>query len=476
MASNPKNGWADYAIFGLSVFLIFCLIFESHIALPTLVAWLGRWHPMVLHFPIVLLLIAIFLGFTGKQIPRVLLTTAVLSALITAISGFFLATGSGTRGNLLFWHQWLGAATALIAALWYYAEGRGMARSSYAKSLPMGLAVLIGFTGHYGGMVTHGEEYLAFPTNSTDHVMPENPLIYTDVVAQILDNHCVKCHNQNKLKGELLMTNMAGLLKGGESGKTLIPGNYEESELIVRMHLPLEDEKHMPPEGETPLSQNQIKILERWIALGASDTLKLSHLDNNEPLVAHLNSLIKPDPSEKWKLLPAVADSTISRLSSDYLTIRRLAGGANALSINMYMPPAYDPSLITGLKPLAKNIIEMDVSGLPLGQEEMNLIASCQNLEWLEVDRTPITDVEADTLKSLSNLRILKIYDTKIGNKSIPVLKKIQSLRQVYLWNTSISPDVLNTLKKENPTLFVDTGIDQELQTLFTAKDSIPKI
>jgi len=26
------------------------------------------------------------------------------------------------------------------------------------------------------------------------------------------------------------------------------------------------------------------KILERWITLGASDTVKLSHLDNNEPL------------------------------------------------------------------------------------------------------------------------------------------------------------------------------------------------
>lgn len=473
MATNPKNSWADYVIFGLSIFLIFCLIFESYIALPNLVAWLGRWHPLVLHFPIVLLLIAIFLGSTGKNVPKILLTAAVLSALITAISGFFLSTESGTKGNLLFWHQWLGAATALIAVLWYYLDERGLGKSNYTKGLQIVLIGLIGCTGHYGGMITHGEDFLAFPTNNTIDKIPENPLIYKDVVARILDKNCVKCHNQNKLKGELLMTDLSGLLKGGESGKTVIPGNIEESELIARLKLPFEDEKHMPPEGEKPLAENEISILERWIALGASDTLKLSHLDNDEPLVAHLNSLMKPDAKEKWKTLPIVADSTIARLNSDYLTIRRMAAETNALRINMYMPPKYNSRLITGLKPIANNIIEMDVSGLPLGQAEMNLIASCKNLEWLEVDRTPITDLEMDTLKILSNLRLLKIYDTKIGDKTIPILKNMESLRQLYLWNTSISTEALNTFKSESASLLIDSGIDQELQTLFATKDSL---
>src|SRR5680860_1744207 len=102
MTNTVKNRWADYTVLGLSVFLIFCLLFESFIELPNGVAWLGRWHPLVLHFPIVLLLIAIFLGLSGKSVPKLLLTVAVLSALVTAILGFFLGKEVPIKGCLLY--------------------------------------------------------------------------------------------------------------------------------------------------------------------------------------------------------------------------------------------------------------------------------------------------------------------------------------------------------------------------------------
>ena len=102
MTYTSKSRWVDYVVLGLSVFLIFCLLFESYIELPRLVSWVGRWHPLVLHFPIVLLLIAIFLGLTGKKVPHLLLTVGVLSALITAVSGFFLGKDALVKGDLLF--------------------------------------------------------------------------------------------------------------------------------------------------------------------------------------------------------------------------------------------------------------------------------------------------------------------------------------------------------------------------------------
>src|SRR5690606_20582752 len=107
MAYTLKKRWVDYAVLGLSLFLIFCLVFESHIQVPALVGWLGRWHPLVLHFPIVLLLLCIFLGLTGKPIPPNLFTVTVLSTLVTAISGFFLGKEIPAKGDLLVWHQWL---------------------------------------------------------------------------------------------------------------------------------------------------------------------------------------------------------------------------------------------------------------------------------------------------------------------------------------------------------------------------------
>ncbi len=475
MTKNFKNRWVDYLVFGLSLFLLFCLIFESYIELPRLVAWVGRWHPLLIHFPIVLLLICAFLGLMNKKIPKVLLTFSVLTALLTAISGFFLGQENSANGELLFWHQWLGGALALLAAVWYWLEGIQFDKPIFNKALQVILVGLIIFTGHYGGMVTHGEDFLALPIEKREAEIPENPLIYDDVVARILDKKCVSCHNPNKKKGELLMTSLDNLLAGGEVRNTVVPGNPQESEIIRRLHLPFEDEEHMPPEGKQPLDPNEIQILERWISLGASDTLRIQHLEPSEPLVDLINELMMPDPMEKWAKLPIVADSTLRRLSSDYVTIRRVAAGINAVSVNLYKSPTYRLAQLTSLQSIAEHIVQLDASGLPIGQEEMNFFASCPNLEWLEIDQTPITDVEMDTLKVLSKLKMLKVYNTPIGDQSIPVLKKMEALKQVYLWNTAMSVDALRDLQKEKPALFIDSGIDEELQASFVGSDSIPK-
>lgn len=473
MAYNSKNRWVDYVVLGLSVFLIFCLLFESYIELPRLVSWLGRWHPLVLHFPIVLLLIAIFLSLTGKKVSGSLLTVGVLSALITAISGFFLGKDTLVKGDLLFWHQWMGGAVALIAALWYALANLQLGESTYAKILQVALLVFIGFTGHYGGMVTHGEDFLALPLEERREKIPDNPVIYADVVTRILDDKCVACHNPNKQKGQLLMTSFDELLKGGESGKTLVPGDPENSELIVRLHLPKDDEDHMPPEGKTPLDDNEIKILERWIALGASDTLRLEQLEKSEPLVGLIRGLMEPDPLEKWEELPKVADSTLQKLASDYLTINRMASNSDALSVDVYLPPEYDSKPITDLKRVANNIVELDLSGLPIGTKEMAFIATCSNLEWLEIDKTPISDTEIEKLANLNNLSLLKVYGTSITDKSISIFKNLPNLKRLYLWETSVSENILKDLRKARPRLLVSDGIDEETKAFFVAKDSV---
>lgn len=475
MTVITKIKWVDYVVFGLSLFLIFCLVFDSYIELPRLIAWLGRWHPLVLHFPIVLLLLCVFLGLTNKKIPKLLLTLAVIFALVTAISGFFLGKETGVKGELLFWHQWLGGGLALLAAIWYWLNGVSIENKVLTKILQVAIIGLVIFTGHYGGMVTHGEDFLALPLEKREEKIPENPLIYKDLVGRILDKKCVSCHNPNKKKGELLMTSLNGLLAGGEVGSTIIPGNPQESELIRRIHLPVEDEDHMPPDGKKPLDANEIQILEQWIAKGASDTLRLQHLEASEPLAGLIRKLMQPDPTEKWVRLPKVADSTILRLSSDYLTIRRIAGGVNALSVNLYKSPTYEAKKLTDLRYISENIVQMDLSGIPIAQEEMNLVASCLNLEWLELDQTPISDIELDTLKVLSDLKILKIYSTAISDKSIPVFKKLKGLQKLYLWNTKISSKALNELKNANPTLNIDSGIDEELQNTFVQQDSLSK-
>jgi hypothetical protein len=476
MTKTSKNRWADYTVLGLSVFLIFCLLFEPYIELPNLVAWLGRWHPLVLHFPIVLLLIAIFLGLTDRPVPDLLLTVAVLSALVTAILGFFLGKEVPIKGDLLFWHQWLGGATALIAALWYWLYTIGLDTAMYTKALQVVLIGLIGFTGHYGGMVTHGEEFLALPTEEPEKEIPENPVIYKDVVFRILDDKCVACHNPNKQKGELVMTSFDKLVQGGENGRILEPGKAEESEMIKRVHLPLEDENHMPPEGKSQLEENEIAILEHWIALGASDTVRLNQLPESEPLVGLITGMMAPDPSEKWAKLPRVADSTLRNLASDYLSITRVAGNSQALSVVFFPPPEYDPKTLTDLKRIADNIVQLDLSGLPIGSNEIDAIATFSNLERLEIDKTPIGDTEVRKLSSLKNLKLLKIYGTAITDESISSLKVLPDLKSLYLWDTGVSEDAVASLKKERPNLMINDGIDEGTEAFFVSADSVQAV
>ena len=405
-----------------------------------------------------------------------LLTISCLTALLTAITGFLLGLENQTKGDLLFWHQWMGVAVALGLVGWYWLASQGYDQHIATKGIGVVLLLLIGFTGHYGGMITHGEDFLALPGSKRPEKIPENPLIYEHVVDRIIEDNCLSCHNPNKTKGELLMTSLEHILDGGESGNTLVPGQPEESELIRRLRLPLEDEDHMPPEGETPLSNSEIEIIERWIALGASDSLRLEHLESNDPLAVLIKEMMEPDPLEKWSGLTVVADSTIKRLSSDYLTITRMANTTNALRVAMYKPPEYDPISLLNLQPISENIVELDLSGLPIGTKEMNLVAGLRNLEWLEIDGTPITDSDIDTLKVLSKLRLVKVFETQIGNKSIDLLKNWKDLQQLYLWQTNISAEALKSLKNERSNLQINTGIDESLRLEFATSDSISEL
>src|SRR5688500_20223861 len=87
-------------IYFLNVLLIFLLIFEDKVQLPVFLQVTGRMHPLVLHFPLVLLFVGIFLEclMTRKnfQHPATAKITAyvfylfALSASLTALFGFFL--------------------------------------------------------------------------------------------------------------------------------------------------------------------------------------------------------------------------------------------------------------------------------------------------------------------------------------------------------------------------------------------------
>src|SRR5690606_14151525 len=129
-----------------------------------------------------------------------------------------------------------------------------------------GLFVLISITGHLGGTLTHGSDYLTFAfvnddlENKTVKVIPDvqKALAYEDIIQPILQNKCYNCHGPNKQKGKFRMDSPESLMKGGKEGEVIVTNNAEESELIRRLLLPIEDKHHMAPEGKDQLTENEI--------------------------------------------------------------------------------------------------------------------------------------------------------------------------------------------------------------------------
>jgi hypothetical protein len=90
-------------------------------------------------------------------------------------------------------------------------------------------------------------------------------------IRPILVDNCYPCHSQQspKIKGGLLLDTREGLLKGGDTGPVIIPGDLEQSLLIKAVRY-TDENLRMPPKNKK-LAPAQIASLEAWVKMGAPD-------------------------------------------------------------------------------------------------------------------------------------------------------------------------------------------------------------
>jgi Planctomycete cytochrome C len=98
---------------------------------------------------------------------------------------------------------------------------------------------------------------------------PANPAYFAVHVAPLLARSCLSCHKPQKHKGGLLMDTYAHLMRGGDDGAVVVPGNPKDSDILRRLRLPASDDDSMPSDGDKPLTPEEIQMIERWIAAGA---------------------------------------------------------------------------------------------------------------------------------------------------------------------------------------------------------------
>src|SRR6056297_3083496 len=98
--------------------------------------------------------------------------------------------------------------------------------------------------------------------SSWGHASEAAPLFELEVLS-IFTNKCGKCHSETVRKGELDLSSMTGIVRGGESGEELIAESVEDSILWMMIA-----DGEMPPSGHEPLLDDEISLIRRWIAGG----------------------------------------------------------------------------------------------------------------------------------------------------------------------------------------------------------------
>jgi uncharacterized membrane protein len=465
--------FAEKLLFVSSILIVFFLCFESLIVLPSWLHVIGRMHPMFLHFPIVILLLAFLFEFFRfkpgyinqlffQEISRIFLLIGALSATITVIMGLFLSMEGEYSGNVLLWHKWLGSIIALLAAAIYGYRNISWYKAGLAKPTAILLVIGLFITGHLGAELTHGENFILAPVYSPEkpQVPIDEALVYQDVIAPIFASKCLSCHNNDKSKGSLLMDSPENLLKGGKSGKLFLAGNPEKSLMMERIHLPMDDKKHMPLASKPQLTDTEIELLTLWIKIGADFEKKVIDLPPGDSLRMLASTLLKP--VEEHYDFKAADSKIIAELNNNYRVVEEIARESPALNVTVYNRNVYNSKSVEELLKVKKQIVSINLNKMPVKDEELKTIAQFENLRKLSLN---FTDIKGDGLKYLNSLKFLKsisLSGVPVDKTAMEALVKIKGLEKVFVWQTRLSENDVKQLRKAYPKVQFLTGFTDE--------------
>jgi len=477
-------------LIGCQVFMVFFLLFEARIDIPPLLQVMGRAHPLLLHFPIVFLVVAFLLGFlesrmegaqqwTNPTLYGLLLLTAS-SAAVTAVAGLVLSKEGGYEGPGFQWHKWMGVALSFSStALLCY---RRRVRSSEGKptrffQVGLGVSVLILLTtGHFGAELTHGADYLFEPVRGKDKggLDMEAAVVYDDLVYPILESKCLSCHSISKAKGGLVLSDTGRFRKGGDSGVAFVGGSLEESLLVQRLLLDLDHEHHMPPKGKPQLTDEEQALIEAWISGGADFHTRLAALAADDTL-RQLAAAVYGPPLEETYGFPSADAAVIARLNSPYRVVKPLAQESPALSVAFFGASFFTGKSLRELEPVGTQVVSLSLSGMPVTENDRDLLGSFKNLRELMLNGTPADDHWSEVLASLPNLQTVSLSSTNLTEKGLASLLDMPKLKRIYVWNTPIGGEAVDRLQQQYKHITIERGYQDDGQTLIRLNDPIVK-
>lgn len=435
-----------------------------------IIVFLGRFHPLVVHLPIGILLLAGLMQlislkskkYAKSLYPAISFTIfwGGLSSLGAIFIGWLLSLQGGYDSETLFWHKWLGITMTVLSFLAWIIKSNQFNLHDSIFYLVFGLViVLVGVTGHLGGNLTHGETYLMqYAPNAIKKIAgfeldknrdlikeihPDSIAVFPYFIQPILEKKCTSCHNALKKEGGLLLTNYKEIIKGGDNGSIINTKLPYKSELLNRVSLPKGHKKFMPPRGNV-MTFGEIQIFDWWMRNGADSISKFSSDENmNNKLTFTLLRDYDLDYNtrayyEKVKV-DSLSNATILALNKNNFEIDFMGESIHMISVK-YKGDSIKMNQIEKLLLAKDQITWLDLSNCNLSDDMMYLLKDLTNLTRLNLNSNPITDLNISSLDNLDHLSSINLYNTEISNTSLEKLVELPSLSKLYIWKTDISP------------------------------------
>ena len=258
--------------------------------------------------------------------------------------------------------------------------------------------------------MTHGVDYLKIPEfeNKTALVSYDSIHVFNQVITPIFDSKCVKCHNINKSKGDLMLTSVDQIMKGGEYGKIIEVNDSDKSRLYTYLNLPLDDEHHMPPDGNAQPTENEIKLIKLWIDNGADfeNYFQIGEDDYSKEILNFLPKQIADvDPPKR---------SQLEKLIENEFRIERISSENNFIDIK-FQGKTFKQNYFNLLFKVGENIKRLDLSFVDLSSFNLSKLDDLENLTYLNLNNTSLSSEDLEKLDLDIQTLILSNNDIDVG-------------------------------------------------------------
>jgi len=441
-----------------------------------LLSFLGKLHPLILHMPIGFLLLAFMMEIHDRwkktsrfqEAISFTLFWGMLSAIIAACTGYFLSNNGGYEATLLRNHQWLGIGVAVLSIVVYYLNKNINRRDSKLYISMFSMTILTLFvTGHLGGSLTHGSDFLSPNSKSKSEksqiVDIDNAVVFTDLVQPILNDKCVRCHSESKTKADLLMTTQEGLEAGGKTGALFIKGDIKNSLMLQRIHLPIFEKEHMPPKGKQQLLDDEIEILSWWIKEGADFSAKVKELAKDDSIDKLLQKFITPVDQANEIDVAELSENILQKIRNKGIPISRINATSSFVEVDLSRKKDIDKKTLRALRPVEKQLIGLNLGSSNIQDKELAIVKRFTHLQKLFLQQTVISDDGIKHLEDLEYLSYINLYGTKVTDKSFEILNQLSRLKNLYLWQTDVTAYGIKDFKNRKPKTIVNVGIDESV-------------